>query len=76
MSDQWFVTSLKLAVVCILACVCVLMAVAAWNIATYQETVPVACEPSVVGLRKNGREIPLTSAQRDSLAKGLTTRPR
>lgn len=31
-------------------------------------TEAVACEPTVVGLRKNGKEIPLTSAQRDSLS--------
>lgn len=38
--------------------------------ATYavQSVEAVACEPSVVGLRKNGKEIPLTSAQRDSLS--------
>lgn len=34
-----------------------------------QSTVAVACEPNVDGLRKNGKEIPLTSAQRDSLAR-------
>lgn len=34
-----------------------------------QRTVPVACEPSVVGLKRNGKEIPLTSAQRDSLSR-------
>ena len=34
-----------------------------------QSVEAVACEPTVVGLRKNGKEIPLTSAQRDSLAR-------
>jgi len=36
----------------------------------------VACEPTIVGLRKNGKEIPLTSAQRDSLANDLRVRVR
>lgn len=35
-----------------------------------QSTVPIACEPNAAGLVINGKEVPLTSAQRDSLARG------
>lgn len=37
-------------------------------VAGRQSVEAVACEPTVKGIRKNGTEIPLTSAQRDSLA--------
>ena len=33
-----------------------------------QSVEAVACTPNVDGLMRNGREVPLTSAQRDSLA--------
>lgn len=63
--DQWF------SVFFIVLAWTVLMA-AAWHKVGYtagrQSVAPVACEPVVVGVRKNGREIPLTSAQRDSLS--------
>lgn len=38
------------------------------EVRTRQTMQEVACKPVVRGLRKNGKEIPLTSAQRDSLS--------
>lgn len=36
----------------------------------HHTTTPIACTPNADGLVINGKEVPLTSAQRDSLARG------
>lgn len=62
---------LALAAMCGMLC-CALVAYLSFNIGMIegrQSVEAVACQPTVVGLRKNGKEIPLTSAQRDSLAR-------
>ena len=67
--------------VLVLAALCI-----AWVIATIgyeygktagrQAVEAVACEPTVTGVKRNGKEIPLTSAQRDSLSNDLLARVR